>query len=170
MEYDTSLADVAYSLASSWDSSRSLPREELVKKFSKSDISDFQTNQVIVFLETLAGEESFEKNQEAVKAMNEVYELLENRNPEIKVHFYDSVALSRQAYPVVCYSSDGSSSPSKLDSTPRKLPLSFAPLDASSMFDQSTEPSSRLSRIWPRRPSSNRSSSCTQLLAQWCHG
>ncbi|GAA5829465.1 hypothetical protein JCM5353_001344 [Sporobolomyces roseus] len=88
MEYDTSLADVAYSLASSWDSSRSLPREELVKKFSKSDISDFQTNQVIVFLETLAGEESFEKNQEAVKAMNEVYELLENRNPEIKLRWF----------------------------------------------------------------------------------
>jgi len=95
MEYDTSLADVAYSLASSWDSSRSLPHGELVKKFSKSDISEFQTNQVIVFLETLAGKESFEKNQEAVQTMNEIYELLDNRNPEIKVSALQYLILER---------------------------------------------------------------------------
>lgn len=92
MEYDTSLADASYSLAASWDESRSLSREELVKKFSKSDISSFQTNQTIVFLETLAGKESFEKNQEAIKVMNELYDLLDSKNPEIKV---SSVPFSR---------------------------------------------------------------------------
>ncbi|GAA5901564.1 bifunctional aminopeptidase/epoxide hydrolase [Sporobolomyces salmoneus] len=85
MEYDTSLADASYALAASWDSARSLPREELVKKFSKADIEKFQTNQVIVFLETLAGKDSFEKNQEAIEVMEEVYGFLETKNPEIKL-------------------------------------------------------------------------------------
>ncbi|GAA5874967.1 hypothetical protein JCM16303_004962 [Sporobolomyces ruberrimus] len=97
MEYDTSLADASYSLAASWDESRSLSREELVKKFSKSDISSFQTNQTIVFLETLAGKESFEKNQETIKVMNELYDLLDTKNPEIKLRWL-SVSLKAGLY------------------------------------------------------------------------
>lgn len=85
MEYDTSLADVSYALASSWDHARSLSREELLKKFSHADIADFQTNQTIVFLETLVNKDSFEKNQETIKVMNELYGFLDTKNPEIKV-------------------------------------------------------------------------------------
>jgi len=85
MEYDTSLADVSYSLASSWDSARALPREELLKKFSQADIANFQTNQTIVFLETLVNKDSFEENQDAIKTMNEAYGFLGSKNPEIKV-------------------------------------------------------------------------------------
>ncbi|GAA5967502.1 hypothetical protein JCM3765_004689 [Sporobolomyces pararoseus] len=88
MEYDTSLADACYSLAASWDSARSLSREELLKKFSKTDISKFETNQVIVFLETLANKDSFEKSPEVIKAISKLYGFLDTKNPEIKFRWF----------------------------------------------------------------------------------
>ncbi|GAA6010636.1 hypothetical protein JCM11491_003004 [Sporobolomyces phaffii] len=88
MQYDTSLADECYKLASSWDSARALPREDLLKTFSESDIAEFQTNQIIVFLETLVGKDSFEKNQGTIETMNEIYGLLDSKNPEIKLRWF----------------------------------------------------------------------------------
>ncbi|GAA6059566.1 hypothetical protein JCM10212_000622 [Sporobolomyces blumeae] len=88
MEYDTSLADAAYSLASKWDSSRSLSRGDFEKTFSKKDIEAFQTNQIIVFLEKMAEKDSFDKNHDAVEVMGKVYDLLDTKNPEIKLRWF----------------------------------------------------------------------------------
>ena len=60
MEYDTSLADAAYSLASRWSSSRTASLPDLAARFSKSDLEGFSSTQVVVFLETLEGEEAFD--------------------------------------------------------------------------------------------------------------
>lgn len=83
MEYDTTLADRAYSLASSWDSARSLSRSELAKKFSKADLAGFSSNQIVLFLETLGTQKTYDKA--VVEAVEEAYRFNENANPEIKV-------------------------------------------------------------------------------------
>ncbi|KAG8941943.1 hypothetical protein FRC04_003902 [Tulasnella sp. 424] len=51
VEYDTTLAQKAYDLAKAWNDSRSTPPSDL--KFSQSDLKDFSSNQIVVFLETL---------------------------------------------------------------------------------------------------------------------
>lgn len=51
VEYDTTLAQKAYDLAKAWNDSRSTPPSDL--KFSDSDLKDFSSNQIVVFLETL---------------------------------------------------------------------------------------------------------------------
>ncbi|KAG8986317.1 hypothetical protein FRB90_004074, partial [Tulasnella sp. 427] len=51
IEYDTSLAKKAYDLADAWNKSRSSSPSDL--KFSPSDLKDFSSNQIVVFLEAL---------------------------------------------------------------------------------------------------------------------
>ncbi|KAG8897701.1 hypothetical protein FRB99_007980, partial [Tulasnella sp. 403] len=49
--YDTTLAQKAYDLARAWDESRSKDTTNL--PFSESDLKDFSSNQIVVFLESL---------------------------------------------------------------------------------------------------------------------
>lgn len=85
MEYDTSLADAAYSLASRWSSSRTASLPDLAARFSKSDLEGFSSTQVVVFLETLEGEEAFDGGSNVIEGLEHAYGFEANRNPEIKV-------------------------------------------------------------------------------------
>lgn len=83
MEYDTSLADRAYSLASAWHSSRSLPAADLAAKFSASDLHGWSATQIVLFLETLGTQDRYGK--ETLEAFEGIYRFNANANPEIKV-------------------------------------------------------------------------------------
>ncbi|GAA5904016.1 hypothetical protein JCM5296_002508 [Sporobolomyces johnsonii] len=88
MEYDTSLADDAYALAASWDSSRSLAAAELEKRFSKKDIEGWSATQFVLFMETMGTYPSFEKERHAVEALDRAYGVMANKNPEIKLRWF----------------------------------------------------------------------------------
>lgn len=85
MEYDTTLADRAYSLASSWHSSRTLSDADLARKFSASDLQGWSATQIVLFLETLGTQDVYGK--ETVEAFEGIYGFNKNANPEIKVRF-----------------------------------------------------------------------------------
>ncbi|BGP20088.1 hypothetical protein JCM10213_002662 [Rhodosporidiobolus nylandii] len=89
MEYDTSLAQACYSLASRWSSARALPKEALLKQFSKDDIKDFSATQTVVFLETLGSQDKYDPKESAVvETLGEVYGLMESHNPEIALRWF----------------------------------------------------------------------------------
>jgi len=87
MEYDTSLADAAYSLSSRWASSRFASPAELAERFSKADLELFSATQVVLFLETLEEEDAFEreKGSHVVEGLEKAYGFEANKNPEIRV-------------------------------------------------------------------------------------
>lgn len=80
-EYDTSLVDACYVLAAKWEK-RS--QEEFQPK--ASDIADFTSSQVVVFLENVRG---FEKpmDKEGVVLMNNAYGFAKSGNAEILTPF-----------------------------------------------------------------------------------
>lgn len=83
MEYDTTLADRAYALASSWNSSRSLSPSDLASKFTKSDLEGMSSTQVVLFLETLGTYDKFE--DKVVEAVQKAYGFDSSHDPEIRV-------------------------------------------------------------------------------------
>ncbi|GAA5863563.1 hypothetical protein JCM3774_006527 [Rhodotorula dairenensis] len=86
MEYDTSLADRAYSLASAWNDSRTLSASDLANKFSPSDLHGWSATQIVLFLETLGTQARYGK--EAVEAFEGIYRFNANANPEIKLRWF----------------------------------------------------------------------------------
>ncbi|GAA5993250.1 hypothetical protein JCM10908_004532 [Rhodotorula pacifica] len=86
MEYDTTLADRAYSLASSWNSSRSLSPSDLKSQFSSSDLDGWSSTQIVLFLETLGTQDKYEKK--TVETFEDVYGFNANANPEIKLRWF----------------------------------------------------------------------------------
>ncbi|GAA5957633.1 hypothetical protein JCM8115_001380 [Rhodotorula mucilaginosa] len=86
MEYDTTLADRAYSLASSWHSSRTLSDADLARKFSASDLQGWSATQIVLFLETLGTQDVYGK--ETVEAFEGIYGFNKNANPEIKLRWF----------------------------------------------------------------------------------
>lgn len=93
MEYDTTLADRAYSLASSWHSSRSLSPSDLAQKFSSADLHGWSATQIVLFLETLGTQDVYGK--ETVEAFEGIYRFNANANPEIKVRCSSRLAVTR---------------------------------------------------------------------------
>lgn len=79
--FDTSLADASYSLAARWDAARTLPTLE---EFSPSDIKDFSSKQVSLFLETIEVMPKFKHRE--ISKLGEVYRAsFDGNNSEIKV-------------------------------------------------------------------------------------
>lgn len=83
MEYDTTLADRAYALASLWNSSRSLSPSDLASKFSKSDLEAMSSTQIVLFLETLGTYDKFK--EKVVEAVETAYGFDVSADPEIRV-------------------------------------------------------------------------------------
>lgn len=130
MEYDTTLADRAYSLASSWHSSRSLSSAELAQKFSSADLHGWSATQIVLFLETLGTQDVYGK--ETVEAFEGIYGFNANANPEIKVR-RAAILVGRprtheteEVHPLYAHSSVGSCSRSRRACTPPKLPTGSA--------------------------------------------
>ncbi|GAA6008260.1 hypothetical protein JCM10207_000057 [Rhodosporidiobolus poonsookiae] len=89
MEYDLSLAQACYDLASSWSSSRGLPHSELTARFKPSDLDGWSATQVVLFLETMGAADAFtEHGGVVVETLGEVYGVRENKNPEIQLRWF----------------------------------------------------------------------------------
>ncbi|KAG0143065.1 hypothetical protein CROQUDRAFT_661720 [Cronartium quercuum f. sp. fusiforme G11] len=93
VEYDTSLADAAYALAKRWEEACNVPEK---RKFDRSDIVHFSSNQIVVFLEKLDSCHDTLPN-ELVHLMNQVYAFDESQNQEIRLRWY-AIALKAGAF------------------------------------------------------------------------
>lgn len=92
MEYDTTLADRAYALASSWNTSRSLSPSDLASKFSKSDLEGMSSTQIVLFLETLGTYDKLE--EKVIEAVERAYGFDASADPEIRVSSDTSLPFS----------------------------------------------------------------------------
>lgn len=81
MNFDTTLADKCYDLASRWNS-----RPEDTTTFSTDDISTFSSTQVGLFLSTLIDYEPFDER--VINRLNECYGLQSSGNSEIRLRWY----------------------------------------------------------------------------------
>ncbi|KAF9476002.1 zincin [Pholiota conissans] len=90
MEYDLTLAQAAYKLAERWDAARDTA--EIPKlDFKKSDLEDFNSNQIVVFLERLQSYPTLPSD--LIIHLGNLYHLSSTPNAEIRLRFYE-VALS----------------------------------------------------------------------------
>ncbi|KAK9899275.1 hypothetical protein P389DRAFT_150549 [Cystobasidium minutum MCA 4210] len=83
MQYDTTLADAAYSLAKKWDEARKKGEMD----FSSSDLDKFTSSQTVVFLETLEAYDALPS--EYLKEMNRCYGFDSTSNAEIRLRWYN---------------------------------------------------------------------------------
>ncbi|KAH9836660.1 metalloprotease [Rhodofomes roseus] len=94
MQYDTTLAEQAYTLATKWDASRhtsdvsSLP-------FTESDLDGFGSNQIVVFLERLHSYPALPGTH--ITFMGNLYKLSSTTNAEIRLRFYEVAFLDPQS-------------------------------------------------------------------------
>lgn len=86
MEYDTSLAKDAYELAVRWDSSRDITDVSKLS-FTAADLKDFNSNQIIVFLEKLQSYSSLPPSH--VKHLGSLYNLDSTQNAELRLRYYE---------------------------------------------------------------------------------
>ncbi|KIM39154.1 hypothetical protein M413DRAFT_447486 [Hebeloma cylindrosporum] len=89
MDYDLTLAETAYKLAERWDAAREIDIPNL--DFNESDLKDFNSNQIVVFLEKL--ESYFPLPSDLILHLGTIYKLSTTPNAEIRLRFYQ-VALS----------------------------------------------------------------------------
>ncbi|KAI1623006.1 leukotriene-A4 hydrolase [Exophiala viscosa] len=91
-DFDTSLVDVAYKLADRWESFTSDPNADFAP--SKSDISGWTANQLVVFLERVM---TFKKPLPADQAgrMGDVYSLKQTKNVEVSARYYQIAMASK---------------------------------------------------------------------------
>ncbi|KAF8168402.1 hypothetical protein B0H34DRAFT_685291 [Crassisporium funariophilum] len=89
MEYDLTLARQAYELAEKWDASRKTEISKL--EFKESDLSNFNTNQTIVFLERLQTYDALPSD--LTLHLGTLYRLSTTQNAELRFRFYQ-VALA----------------------------------------------------------------------------
>jgi len=90
MEYDLTLAEQAYALAKRWDESRdTLDLSQL--NFNATDLKDFDSNQIIVFLERLQSYQVLPSPH--ISHLGNLYRLSSTSNAEIRTRFY-GVALA----------------------------------------------------------------------------
>ncbi|KAI0785951.1 peptidase family M1-domain-containing protein [Abortiporus biennis] len=85
-EYDTTLATQAYALAKRWSDSRSSDLSQLDFKFD--DLNDFNSNQIIVFLEKL--EEYDPLPTTHITYLGDLYKVSSTPNAEIRLRFYEN--------------------------------------------------------------------------------
>ncbi|KAG8893506.1 hypothetical protein FRC01_013548 [Tulasnella sp. 417] len=95
VEYDTTLAQKAYDLVKAWSDSRSTPPSDL--KFSESDLKEFSSNQIVVFLETLQSL-SPPLPDSHLRYMSETYSSFNTTgNAEIRSRWYGLILQSEDA-------------------------------------------------------------------------
>ncbi|TRM61567.1 hypothetical protein BD626DRAFT_549145 [Schizophyllum amplum] len=99
MEYDTSLAEAAYGLAARWDSARTSEVDTL--DFTADDLTTFDSNQKVVFLERLQTYAALPLSH--VRHLGELYNIAMTPNAEIRLRFYaialqDPASDAAQAY------------------------------------------------------------------------
>jgi len=92
LKYDTTLATQAYELAAKWDASRNTAVAKLT--FSASDLSNFSSNQKVVFLERLQGLTALPSSH--VHHLASTYGVNTSANAEIRLRWYN-LALSTDA-------------------------------------------------------------------------
>ncbi|KAJ7352538.1 peptidase family M1-domain-containing protein [Mycena albidolilacea] len=90
MEYDLTLAQAAYALATRWDTSRSVT-ETSALDFQKSDLDSFSSTQIVAFLERLQDYPALPDTH--IKHLGTVYGVSTSTNAEIRLRFYN-LALS----------------------------------------------------------------------------
>lgn len=83
MQYDTTLAQAAYDLAAKWDQSRSTSDLQ----FKESDLEGFNSNQIVVFLETLTSKYPPLPSSHLIY-LAEAYKVSKTHNAEIRLRFY----------------------------------------------------------------------------------
>ncbi|KAK4054352.1 Leucyl aminopeptidase yscIV [Microbotryomycetes sp. JL221] len=83
MKYNTTLADNAYALAQRWDDARA---QQQWSSFTSTDVKEFSSNQVGMFLDTLTTQDTFPK--EAVEQIENAYGVNTTKNPEIRFRWY----------------------------------------------------------------------------------
>ncbi|KAJ7909530.1 peptidase family M1-domain-containing protein [Mycena leptocephala] len=83
MTYDTSLAQAAYALADRWDAVRSTAD---ITEFKKTDLDEFNSNQIIVFLERLQAMPALPLSH--ITHLGSLYGLSSTPNAEIRLRFY----------------------------------------------------------------------------------
>ncbi|KAJ3107929.1 Leukotriene A-4 hydrolase [Phlyctochytrium bullatum] len=81
-EFDTTLADACHRLAERWDKGRDAPS---TAGFTAADIADFDSNQIVVFLESLLNKAALPIA--ALDFMDELYKLTTRRNSDIKLRW-----------------------------------------------------------------------------------
>jgi leukotriene-A4 hydrolase len=90
MEYDLTLAEQAYALAKRWDASRDTSDLSQLD-FKATDLLDFDSNQIIVFLERLQSYHVLPSPH--ITHLGNLYSLAASSNAEIRTRFY-AVALT----------------------------------------------------------------------------
>ncbi|KAF8639401.1 hypothetical protein AX17_001526 [Amanita inopinata Kibby_2008] len=88
LEYDMTLAEEAYELASRWDASRTITDISQLD-FKKSDLDKLDSNQIIVFLERMQALPTLPSSH--LQHLAEVYRLSSTPNAEIRLRFYELV-------------------------------------------------------------------------------
>ncbi|KAF8060869.1 peptidase family M1-domain-containing protein [Lyophyllum atratum] len=86
MEYDVTLAKQAYALAAQWDAARSTSDVSQLM-FKESDLADFNSNQIIVFLERLQSYSQLPLPH--VQHLGNLYKVSTTTNAEIRFRFYE---------------------------------------------------------------------------------
>ncbi|KAF8885226.1 leukotriene-A4 hydrolase [Gymnopilus junonius] len=99
LEYDLTLAEKAYKLAERWDAARQTEVSHL--DFKESDLKDFNSNQIVVFLEKLQSYPPLPS--ELVLHLGHLYHLDSTNNAEIRLRFYgvafaDTVSPAAKTY------------------------------------------------------------------------
>jgi leukotriene-A4 hydrolase len=84
MEYDTALAQHAFSLAVRWDASRS---SDKLSQFKETDLEEFSSNQKVVFLERLQLYSPLPSFH--ISHLGTLYQLSSSSNAEIRLRFYE---------------------------------------------------------------------------------
>lgn len=103
-EFDTSLADAAYNLSNSWvkAASSGLPSEKLHSQFSAGDVEGFNSNQVVLFLETLTQASSsyhfsWDEHSKAASELLDIYsaKIGSSKNAEVVFMVYKFAITAR---------------------------------------------------------------------------
>ncbi|KAI0089923.1 peptidase family M1-domain-containing protein [Irpex rosettiformis] len=89
IKYDTTLVEVALNLAARWDKARDTSNPKSL--FSPADVKDFESNQKVVFLQTLRTYPPLPSTH--INAIAELYDVSTAPNSEIRLQFYE-VSLS----------------------------------------------------------------------------
>lgn len=94
MEYDLTLSEAAYSLAARWDAARGTTDVSQLG-FSPKDLDNFNSNQIIVFLERL---QSYAPLPSALAMhLGSVYGFAGTQNAEIRLRYYEVTLADPQA-------------------------------------------------------------------------
>ncbi|KAG6919449.1 hypothetical protein DXG01_005708 [Tephrocybe rancida] len=117
LKYDTSLVEAVYALASQWDASRSTS-DITQLQFGESDLKDFDSNQIIAFIERLQSYAPLPLTH--VQHLGTLYKFATTPNAEIRFRFYELALVDAKSDSAKAFATDavnwivGADSPSGL--------------------------------------------------------